>query len=158
MTWRYWAEGPAGTWPPTGPPREAGGGPAGRRNAVVAPGSLAGDLIEVRDEVLALDSGHFGHRAGSSVREILRREARSYPVASGHRPLDPQLPVIPLRSVLFPLSVSLPTDNPPASPSVGIPCSANFAGPTLQANDGGQAPSPIIFISLFFLSICWRSP
>ena len=46
------------------------------------------------------------------------------------------------------------TESPPASPSVGIPCSAKPAGPSLHANEGGQAPSPMIFISLFDLSIC----
>ena len=49
-------------------------------------------------------------------------------------------------------------DRPPASPSVGIPCSANPAGPSFPASEGGQAPSPMILISRFRLSMCCRSP
>src|SRR5581483_7432117 len=55
------------------------------------------------------------------------------------------------------LQMSL-TERPPASPSVGMPCSENPAGPNFPAREGGQAPSPMILISFFFLSMCCKSP
>ncbi len=63
------------------------------------PCPLASDLIEVRRELLALDTGHVGHSLESSFREILRTEVHCYPVASGRRPLNPRLSVIPLHTL-----------------------------------------------------------